>query len=155
MVQLAVEKLLAGKDLLLENGNAVFSMENNTLKIEVQFPQTYQSDASSGEESDLPKDYYFKSSASTLELELPVEDENVLRKEIFIDSEDEDNEDLTNFNIANTHYSTFDDRITIKKEKDKYIINWTGLLPDIKNSRYEVYMKNMFVFRLQGECERI
>ncbi len=155
MIQLTVDKLLPGEDLLLENGSAVFNIENNTLKIEVQFPAAYPPGSYSGEESKVPKDYYFKSSISTLELELPVEDEAIFGREIFIDSEGEDNEELTNFHIAHTHYPTFDDRITLRKEKDKYILNWTGLLPDIKNSRYEIYMKNMFPFRLQGECRTL
>ena len=154
MIQLKVENVLEGKNLLLENGDAVFCIENNMLKVEVTFPASYQLEEYSEEDIGKPKDYWFKSSASKLELELPLEDENIFGKEFFVDSEDEDNEDLTNFLIAGTHYPTFDDRMIIKEENKKYLLNWTGQLPDIKNSRYEVYMKNMFSFHLQGEIEK-
>lgn len=154
MIQLIVENLLEGKDLLLEKGEAVFGIEDNMLKIEVTFPTIYEQEDYPEDSRDTPKDYWFKNKISKLELELPIENKETFDKEIFIDSEDENNEDLTNFFIAGTHYPTFDDRITIKKENDKYRINWTGQLPDIKNSRYAVYMKNMFSFRLQGACER-
>lgn len=154
MIQLKVENVLEGKNLLLKKGEAVFGIENNILKIEVDFPSVYPQEDYPEDGSDTPKDYWFKDKASKLELEFPIDDEEIFDKEIFIDSEDEDNEDLTNFFIAGTHYPTFDDRIIIKKENNKYRINWTGQLPDIKNSRYAVYMKNMFSFRLQGACER-
>ncbi len=162
MGQLTVENLFDDTSLTLEVGKATFGIDDDTLTIEVIFPKYYKSDdfeedEETGELINLPKDYWFKDSKSKLELELPISDfgNEIIGKEIFIDSENEDNEDLTNFLIANTHYPTFDDKILITKTNDKYLLKWSGLLPDIKNSRYEIYMKTMFKFSLETECEQI
>ncbi len=161
MGQLVIEKLFDDTNLTLEVGKAIFGIKEDTLTIEIFFPEYYKSDEfeedeETGKLNNLPKDYWFKDSKSKLELEISLSDfgSEVIGKEIFISSEDALNEDLTNFLIANTDYPTFDDKILITETNNKYSIRWSGLLPDIKNSRHEIYMETKFKIILETDSEK-
>ena len=163
MAQLIVEKLFGEAPLTLEVGTATFNIADDMLTIRITFPQQYRdgdiaTDEKTGDLINPPRDYWFKAGNATLEVECPVPEgiaDNLFSTEIFLDSEDEDNEDLTNFYIANTHYPTFDDRIKITRSGGAYTVSWQGLMPDLKNSRHEVYMKTLFPFSLEAACERL
>lgn len=146
MANLIIEKLFGVANLSLEVGSATCQIKDNILMVEVIFPKAYASDG--GEK---PADFWFKESEARLELELPIPKsvKNVMDHTFFIDSEDEDNEDLTSFFIANTHYPTFDDTILIRQTEDSHVLQWSGLVPDIKTDRYEMYMQIRYKFALE------
>lgn len=158
--QLIVENLLGDTSLVLAVGAATFSISDNMLCIQVDFPAFYEEDTleedESGELIDPPEDYWFRESDALLEIEYPFSGvlQELLGQEIYLDSTDENNDDLTNFFIANTHYPTFDDKLLIKQTADSFVLIWSGVLPDINNSQYEIFMKNKFRFTLETLCEQ-
>lgn len=103
---------------------------------------------------DLPKDYWFKESDALLEIEYPFSDtlQELAGHEAYLDSTNENNDDLTSCFTANTHYSTFDDKLLIRKTGNSFILTWSGVLPDINNSQHEIFMKNKFCFTLETCC---
>ena len=140
MSRLIIEKLFGTQNLELEVAKATFEIKDKTLFVKVDFAET------------TPAEGWFDSSDAKLELELPIPKlvKNVIGNEFFIDSADEDNEELTNLYLAQTHYPTFDDTILVhQKEDGSYWLKWTGKVPDVKTICYEMYMQMRFNFTLE------
>ena len=160
MDRLIIEKLLNdGTDLVLEVGEATVEWYNSVLKILVHFPEKYTTDDQVWDEAgnkviSEPIDFNFKEDAATLELEMPVENVDtiydLLNREIIIDSEIDD--DLTNFLIAHNHHPTFNDKITVSKTDNDYILKWTGFVPDINYYDFDKSMQRKFTFTLTTKC---
>ncbi len=149
MSHLIIEKLFGAQNLELEVATATFEIKNKTLFVKVDFAKT---GPATEKQTDTEQANGFDASDAKLELELPVPKlvENIIGNEFFIDSADEDNEELTNFYLAQTHYPTFDDTILIRQKEDgTYWLKWNGKIPDVKTSRYEMYMQMRFVFTLE------
>jgi hypothetical protein len=160
MDRLIIEKLLHdGTDLILEVDEATVEWNNNVLKILVHFPEKYTTDDLVWDEAgnnviSEPIDFNFKEDDATLELEMLIENvdtiNDLLDREITIDSEIDD--DLTNFLITNNHHPTFNDKITISKTDNGYILKWTGFVPDINYYDFDKSMERQFTFTLTTKC---
>lgn len=155
---LIVQNLFNGKDLVLKTEEATINILSESINIKISFPEVYSSedctwDSQGNEILDAPFDFVFKDTPSLLELEIPVTDKNemIFNKQIVLDDDDE----LTNFYIAQNHYSTFNNEIFIHRKDSEFKIIWKGLLPDIKYWDFDKAMSNEFAFVLETDMKLI
>lgn len=156
MNQLIVEKLFDENSLILEVKEAKFKILPDSLLIKVIFVEDNEFIENENIDFDnLPIDYWFKNITSFLELEIPIDNVDILEKEISINSLMQENDNFTNFYVVETHYPTFNDKIILSKKEEHYYLKWSGFVPDIKNSWVENYMKQFFPFLLQTICKKM